>query len=235
MPLAGGALSLLPQAGSRIVLRPGRELRESLAERIESRLRCDGPPGGLTMSAGWKLFQGDGQVRDVCFPPPPPWRNLARAAAHRGETYRPTEREVDMVNAALHLRRPLLIEGPPGSGKSSLVYAVQRELKLGPVLHWPINSRSTLRDGLYRYDAVGRMNDKGRQILNTAGEGVVSDEDIGDYLVLGPLGTALVPSDRPRALLIDEIDKSDVDLPNDLLHVLENGWFEIAELVRVAS
>src|SRR5262249_22884660 len=79
------------------------------------------------------------------------------------------------------------------------------------------------------------MNDKGRQILNAAGEGVVTDDDIGDYLVLGPLGTALVPSDRPRALLIDEIDKSDVDLPNDLLHVLETGWFGSAELVRVAS
>ena len=187
------------------------------------------------MSTGWKIFQGDGRVKDVSFPPPPPWRNLTRAADHRGKTYRPTEREVDMVNAALHLRRPLLVEGPPGSGKSSLVYAVARELELGPVLHWPINARSTLREGLYRYDAVGRMSDKGCQIRNAPGVSVVSDEDIGDYLVLGPLGTALVPSERPRALLIDEIDKSDVDLPNDLLHVLENGWFEIAELVRVRT
>ena len=115
------------------------------------------------------------------------------------------------------------------------MYAVALELKLGPVLHWPINSRSTLRNGLYRYDAVGRMSDKGSKMLNAETEKVVSDDDIGKYIVLGPLGTALVPSERPRALLIDEIDKSDVDLPNDLLHVLENGWFEIDELVRVAS
>ena len=61
---------------------------------------------------------------------------------------------VEMVNAALYLRRPLLITGKPGSGKSSLIYAVARELRLGEVLRWPITSRTTLKDGLYEYDAV---------------------------------------------------------------------------------
>ena len=58
------------------------------------------------MLTGWKIYQGDGEEREVSFPPPPPWRQLARAADHRGRAYRPTEREVDMVNAALHLRDP---------------------------------------------------------------------------------------------------------------------------------
>src|SRR5262249_39410049 len=59
--------------------------------------------------------------------------------------------------------------------------------------------------------------------------------DIGRYLRLGPLGTALLPGSRPRVLLIDEIDKSDIDLPNDLLHVFEEGAYEIAELLRIAD
>ena len=129
------------------------------------------------MSTGWKIYHGDGEVRGVTFPPAPPWRNLDRADDHRAMTYRPTEREVDMVNAALHLRRPLLVEGTPGSGKSSLVYKVALELGLGPVLHWPINSRSALRNGLYRYDAVGRMSDKGGKMLNAEAENLASDEE----------------------------------------------------------
>src|SRR6266478_576650 len=65
--------------------------------------------------------------------------------------------EIDLVNAALYLRRPLFITGRPGFGKSSLAYAVAYELKLGPVLKWPITTRVTLQDGLYRYDAIGRL------------------------------------------------------------------------------
>jgi MoxR-like ATPase len=186
------------------------------------------------MSDAWRLFRGDGASRRVAFPPPPPWRKLEEAADHRGRTYRPTDSEVEMVNVALYLRRPLLVEGPPGSGKSSLAFAVAKELELGPVLHWPINSRTVLRDGLYRYDAVGRMHKLGLRAGTAPAEPAV-EADIGSYLTLGPLGTALLPADRPRVLLIDEIDKSDIDLPNDLLHVLENGAFGIPELERVAA
>lgn len=157
------------------------------------------------------------------------WRpqHLARAQA-----YRPDKHTVRAVNTALHLRRPLLVTGDPGCGKSALAYAVAYELRLGPVLHWPIASRSVLQDALYRYDAVGRIEDASvapGRASNRAGS-----DDVGRYVRLGPLGTALAPHAIPRVLLIDEIDKSDVDLPNDLLNVIEGGEFEIPELRRIA-
>jgi MoxR-like ATPase len=126
------------------------------------------------------------------------------------------------VNTALYLRRPLLLTGKPGTGKSTLISKVAFELKLGPVLNWPISSRSTVRGGVYEYDAVGRLQ---------AGKGV--DPPVESYLTLGPLGTALTAKDRPRALLIDEIDKSDLDFANDLLNVIEEGEYPIPELQRL--
>ena len=134
---------------------------------------------------------------------------------------------VDAVNAAIYLRRPLLVTGNPGSGKSSLAYAIADELKLGPVLNWPITARSTLQDGLYRYDAIARLQDSQ---LNKD-----KPQDIGQYITLGAIGTAFLPSLYPRVLLIDEIDKSDINLPNDLLHLFEDGKYEIPELVRWAD
>ncbi len=158
-------------------------------------------------------------------PPAPPWRVFDRSAASEPDPFRTTEAMVDAVNAALTLRRPLLLTGRPGSGKSSLIESVARQLDLGPVLRWPITSRSTVDDALYRYDAMGRLY---AERLNDGEPTAISD-----YLRLGPLGTALLPSSRPRALLIDEIDKGDIDLPNDLLNVFERGEFEIKELARL--
>lgn len=140
--------------------------------------------------------------------------------------------DLDIINAALLCRRPLLVSGAPGLGKSSLAYLIARELGLGPVLHWPITSRSALRDGLYHYDALRRFEEAQ---LRGAGPGADSARDLADYITLGPLGTALLPYERPRVLLIDEIDKADIDLPNDLLHVFENGEYHLDELRRVRA
>ncbi|MFF8943320.1 AAA family ATPase [Streptomyces sp. NPDC014864] len=198
----------------------------------------------------WPVYTGASAPHDGIgrLPAPPPWRDFDggpvlptpaedtdRAAAspdrrHRACSYRPGDETVQLVNAALYLRRPLLVTGPPGSGKSSLAYAVARELRLGPVLRWNVTSRTTLRDGLYQYDPLSRLYAAGR----AAARELPPDGDLQDHLRLGPLGTALLPYGRPRALLIDEIDKSDLDLPNDLLNVLEEGQYEIPELVRAA-
>ncbi|MFD3717845.1 AAA family ATPase [Streptomyces sp. NPDC058674] len=178
-------------------------------------------------------------------PAPPPAEGSAAGTARRlgrlqqAASYRADEKEVQLVNLALHLRRPLLITGKPGVGKSTLAYAVAHELGLGPVLRWPISSRSVLRDGLYAYDAIGRLHDAGIRGSGApcedaaAGSGDAGAPAIGRYLRLGPLGTALLPWSRPRVLLIDEIDKSDIDLPNDLLNVFEEGEFDIPELSRL--
>jgi len=160
---------------------------------------------------------------------------------HRGRTFQvrsDQDKVVDAVNAALYLRRPLLITGRPGSGKTSLAYAIAYELQLGPTLMWPITARSTLSEGLYRYDAIARLQDAQ---LTKPPEDQANTEtldpyrNIGDYIQLGPLGTAFLPMPLPRVLLIDEIDKSDINLPNDLLNLLEEGEFEIPELVRLAK
>ena len=162
--------------------------------------------------------------------------DLPRRLGSLGHSYRPDEDVREAVNAALYLRRPLLVTGKPGTGKSTLAYSVAYELRLGPVLYWPISSRSTLLEGLYTYDAIGRLQEAGlRQAMAAAGEVPYLPPDVGRYVRLGPLGTALLPWRRPRVLLIDELDKSDIDLPNDLLNVFEEGRYEIPELARIVE
>jgi MoxR-like ATPase len=166
--------------------------------------------------------------------PRPDSRDWMYADLIRGMSYRPEKALLNPVNAALYLRRPLLVTGMPGVGKSGLAYSVAWQLGLGPVLRWPITSSSTRKEGLYSYDAVSRLHD----VNLDRWKGVdpeESDKRIGRYLRLGPLGTALLPGNTPRVLLIDEIDKAPLDLPNDLLSTFEEGEYDIPELVRMAA
>jgi len=203
----------------------------------------------------WKIFQGDNCAPhdDVDrLPKAPSWRKFSDDSDDsddaesntkkkpRGASFQVRSEEVELVNAALYLRRPLLVTGKPGTGKTSLAHAVAYQLKLGEVLYWPITTRTTFKDGLYSYDAIARLQDTPQQGANNPDQvkeigKYIQLGPFGKYIQLGPLGTALLPSNRPRALLIDEIDKSDIDLPNDLLHVFEEGQFEIPELVRIAE
>jgi len=192
----------------------------------------------------WLIYRGSGEphggLREK-LPEPPPWRTFNRsgddATRRLGElaravSYRPDDEEIELVNAALYLRRPLLVTGKPGTGKSTLAHSVARELGLGRVLSWPITSKSDRLEGLYQYDAIARLQDA--SLRQSEGRDA-ADLDIGRYIRLGPLGTALLPQHLPRVLLIDELDKSDIDLPNDLLTLFEEGKYEIRELSRIAA
>ncbi|MEU8889594.1 MoxR family ATPase [Streptomyces sp. NPDC048442] len=274
----------------------------------------------------WLIYQGKGDPapdRIDSLPEPPRWRRfdgtpLTGAAAEAppldaASTRRLGDRtalsaqdptSLQLINAALYLRRPLLVTGDPGTGKSTLAHEIAYELGLGRVLQWPVVSRTELKGGLYSYDAIGRLQDaqlygrqearqearlearrearqevaqelrsEARQELRPVDGGASGDTgldrtggdtgrdrtggdsgldrtggdtgrdrtrsdtstDIGRYVRLGPLGTALLPTVRPRVLLIDELDKSDIDLPNDLLNVVEEGEFDIPELERIAD
>lgn len=198
----------------------------------------------------WHIFTGSGKPHDgikrfIKKSPPPPWRRFRGQAPDDAglavdedlrkrfatAKFQASDKEIEVVNAAIHLRRPLLVTGKPGTGKTTLAYAIAHELKLRQVLSWSITSRSTLQDGLYRYDAIARL----QEVHRRQQRGITDDPDIGQFIRLGPLGTALLPTQYPRVLLVDEIDKSDIDLPNDLLHVFEEGRYEIAELTRISA
>jgi MoxR-like ATPase len=208
-------------------------------------------------SPDWWIYRGTGRpMYDIdltqILPPPPPWRDYGgplpssdghppeddgEASRRLGSEFHLTEQhidphELDMVNASLYLRRPLLLTGKPGVGKSALAYRIARELRLGRVLKWSISTHTTLTSGLYRYDAIGRLQ---AAATGQQRSGPVEDPPIGDFIRLGPLGTAFLPRKLPRVLLIDELDKSESDLPNNLLSIFEDGEFVIDELARVRN
>jgi MoxR-like ATPase len=129
------------------------------------------------------------------------------------------------VNAAITLQRPLLVKGEPGTGKTMLAVEVAKSLGV-PLLEWHIKSTTKAQQGLYEYDAVSRLRDS-----------QLGDErvhDIHNYIVKGMLWQAF-SADRPVVLLIDEIDKADIEFPNDLLRELDRMEFyvyETKELVK---
>src|SRR6185503_20450588 len=130
------------------------------------------------------------------------------------------------VNVAMALERPLLLRGEPGTGKTLLAHNVAEALGM-PLLRWHVKSTSKAQEGLYVYDTVQRLHD------SRFGDGDV--KDIRRYIKLGPLGRALAAPSRV-VLLIDEIDKADVEFPNDLLQELDVMRFQIAETgVEVAA
>lgn len=183
----------------------------------------------------WCYYRGDGSCnKKFKLPDAPPWRDKSDVdKKDKKNAYRPlSEKEIKMVNAALILRRPLLITGRPGSGKSSLAESVRQELGMGEkVLHWRITTQSKFTDGLYSYDALSRLQDIQ---FKEERDGVLISKNIGNYLSLEALGEAFT-SKTQRVVLIDEIDKSQIDLPNNLLHLFEENEFEIPELKRLGK
>ncbi len=129
------------------------------------------------------------------------------------------------VNAAITLQRPLLVKGEPGTGKTMLAEEVADALDM-PLLQWHIKSTTKAQQGLYEYDAVSRLRD------SQLGDEKV--KDIQNYIVKGVLWQAFT-ADQPVALLIDEIDKADIEFPNDLLRELDRMEFycyETREMIR---
>jgi MoxR-like ATPase len=138
------------------------------------------------------------------------------------ETYIASEELRHAVNVAVALARPLLVRGEPGTGKTLLAENVSRALGL-PLLRWHVKSTTKAKDGLYVYDTVARLHD------SRFGDGDV--KDISKYIKLGPLGEALDSAHRV-VLLIDEVDKADIEFPNDLLLELDAMRFRIDETGR---
>ena len=141
------------------------------------------------------------------------------------ESYVATEDLMMAVNAAVTLERPLLIKGEPGTGKTMLAMEVARALDR-PLLQWHVKSTSKAQQGLYEYDAVSRLRD------SQFGDGRV--HDIANYIMRGPLWDAF-DSERQAVLLIDEVDKADIEFPNDLLRELDRMEFYVYETQKLVK
>ncbi|WP_417821704.1 AAA family ATPase [Terasakiella sp.] len=129
------------------------------------------------------------------------------------------------VNAAINLERPLLVKGEPGTGKTVLAHEISKALN-APLIEWHVKSTTKAQQGLYEYDAVSRLRDS-----------QLGDErvhDIANYIVRGKLWEAFESEQRP-VLLIDEIDKADIEFPNDLLLELDRMQFHVYETKETVS
>ena len=135
------------------------------------------------------------------------------------EHYVATDDLMMAVNAAITLQRPLLVKGEPGTGKTMLAEEVARALGRELIV-WPIKSTSKAQQGLYEYDAVSRLRD--------AQLGDSRSRDVGEYIIKGKLWEAF-DADQAPVLLIDEIDKADIEFPNDLLQELDKMEFYVYE------
>lgn len=168
-------------------------------------------------------------------PPPYTFKCNPEARPQKFHSDSPTELEpyiadselIEAVNLAIFLQRPLLIEGEAGCGKTRLAVAIAYELGL-PFYRWDIRSTTKVQEGLYEYDAILRLHDVQTQNLtpsiNPQTGKPRNPQDPKDYRELGSLGKAFQSHECPAVLLIDEIDKADVDFPNDLLSILEKPW-----------
>ncbi|MDJ1177535.1 MoxR family ATPase [Roseofilum sp. BLCC_M91] len=143
--------------------------------------------------------------------------------------YIPSDELVEAVNLAIVLNRPLLLQGEPGCGKTKLAQVVAHQLKL-PYLCWNIKSTSQAQDGLYQYDNLRRLRDAQLLALNrvTDVKEVERMSNPKTYRTWGKLGEAF-QNDQRTVLLIDEIDKADIDFPNDLLLELDEKRFTVPE------
>ncbi len=141
------------------------------------------------------------------------------------DNYVATDDLMTAVNAAITLERPLLVKGEPGTGKTLLAMEVAEALGM-PLYEWHIKSTTKANHGLYEYDAVSRLRD------SQLGDDRV--QDINNYIKRGMLWESFV-SDKPSVLLIDEIDKADIEFPNDLLRELDRMEFYVYETQETVS
>ena len=159
-------------------------------------------------------------IEDPDIDPVPPTEFTTKAVPK--ELYLPDDKLKEAVDLAIALGRPLLLQGEPGCGKTRLAYAVAYALGL-PLETSYIKSTSRAQDLLYTYDAVNRLYD--------AQIGAEQSKDVKQYIRLGPLGRAIARAQygRRSVVLIDEIDKADLDFPNDLLWELDRLEFRVTE------